>query len=98
MKTAVINVKTDTKVKAGAQKIASELGFSLSSLINGYLRQLIKTKSVNFSLINEEPSELLIKSIKEAERERESGDYYKFDDSDQALELLVKLIKDSGKN
>ena len=53
MKTAVINIKTDTEVKANAQKVASELGFSLSSLINGYLRQLVKTKTINFSLLNE---------------------------------------------
>ncbi len=92
MKTAVINIKTDSKVKAEAQKIASELGFSLSSLINGYLRQLIKTKTVNFSLTGKEPSELLIKAIKEAERERESGDYYSFDNADQALEYIDKII------
>ncbi len=73
MKTAVINIKTDPKVKAGAQKIASELGFSLSSLINGYLRQLMKTKSVSFSLISEEPSEYLIKAIREAEEDRQAG-------------------------
>jgi addiction module RelB/DinJ family antitoxin len=74
MKTAVINIKTDPKIKKGAQKIASELGFSLSSLINGYLRNLIKTKTVNFSLRDKEPSEMLIKALKEAEMERESGD------------------------
>lgn len=73
MKTAVINVKTDAKVKAGAQKVASELGFSLSSLVNGYLRQLIKTKTIHFSLAEEEPSELLIKAIKEAEDDRKAG-------------------------
>ena len=73
MKTAVINVKIDKKVKAGAQKVASELGFSLSSLINGYLRQLVKTKTVSFSLVNEEPSELLVKAIREAEEDMVTG-------------------------
>ena len=73
MKTAVINIKTDPKVKAGAQEVASELGFSLSSLINGYLRQLVKTKTVNFSLVSEKPNELLIKAIREAEEDRDAG-------------------------
>jgi addiction module RelB/DinJ family antitoxin len=98
MKTAVINIKTDAKVKAGAQKVASELGFSLSSLINAYLRQLIKTKSVSFSLAKDEPSELLIKAIKEAERERESGDYYSFSIRDEALEFVDKVIDGSKKS
>ena len=55
MNTAVINIKTNAKVKSQAQKIASDLGFSLSSLINGYLNQLIKTKTIHFSLTEEIP-------------------------------------------
>lgn len=98
MKTAVINVKTDAKVKARAQKIASELGFSLSSLVNGYLRQLIKTKTINLSLSDEEPSELMIMAIKEAERDRDSGSYYKFSKADEALEFVDKIIGESDKN
>ncbi|MBU0570093.1 hypothetical protein KKB40_04960, partial [Patescibacteria group bacterium] len=46
---------------------------SLSSLINGYLRSLVKTKTIHFSLQDEEPSELLIKAIKEAEEDRNAG-------------------------
>ena len=98
MKTAVINVKTDSKIKARAQKVAADLGFSLSSLINAYLRQLVKAKTISFSLIEEEPSELLIKAIREAERERESGDYYSFSDADEALEFVDKIIDGSKKN
>ncbi len=98
MKTAVINVKTDSKIKARAQKVASDLGFSLSSLINAYLRQLVKAKTINFSLVEEEPGELLIKAIREAERERESGDYYSFSGADEALEFVDKIIDGSKKN
>ena len=98
MKTAVINIKTDPEVKAGAQKVAADLGFSLSSLINGYLRQLVKTKTVTYSLNDEEPSELFIKAIKEAERERESGDFYSFKKTDDALEFIDKVIDESKKS
>lgn len=74
MNTAVINVKVDPKVKRQAQNVASNLGFSLSSLINGYLRNLIKTKTVHFSLAEkEEPSEYLIKALKESEEDRKAG-------------------------
>jgi addiction module RelB/DinJ family antitoxin len=98
METTVINIKTKPDVKKEAQKIASELGFSLSSLINGYLRQLIKTKSVNFSLVDLDPSDLLIKAIKEAEREKESGDYYSFSSADKALEFVDKIVADHDEN
>lgn len=96
MRNAVINIKTDSRVKKEAQEIASELGFSLSGLINGYLRQLINTKSVNFSLIEEEPSELLIKAIRDAEIERDGDDYYSFSGTGEALDFIDKVI-DGGR-
>lgn len=98
MKTAVINIKTDAKIKANAQKVASELGFSLSSLINGYLRSLVKTKSVSYSLDEEKPSEMLIKAIREAEEERNRGDYHSFTAADEALEFLDNIINENKKN
>ncbi len=48
MKT-VINIKADQKVKTNAKKIAQELGLSLSAVINAYLKQFIRNKSVYFS-------------------------------------------------
>ncbi len=50
MGTAVINIRTDAKVKSQAQKIAAELGISLSALINGFIRNLVRTKRVEFDL------------------------------------------------
>jgi len=50
MKT-VINIKTDKEVKKDAQKIASDLGFSLSAVINAYLKQFIRNKEVYFGVI-----------------------------------------------
>ncbi|MBI2405405.1 type II toxin-antitoxin system RelB/DinJ family antitoxin [Candidatus Gottesmanbacteria bacterium] len=49
MSTAVINIKTDPKVKKKAQAVAEELGFSLSAVLNAYLRNLIRTRKVEFS-------------------------------------------------
>ncbi len=72
MNTAVINIKTDPKLKIEAQKVAGELGFSLSSLVNAYLKQLVKTKTVKFSL-DEQPSEYLLKSLKESEEDIKAG-------------------------
>lgn len=54
MQTAIIHIRTDPEVKIKAQKIAKELGFSLSSLLNAWLHHLIKTKTVTFSLVDKQ--------------------------------------------
>lgn len=72
MNTAVVNVKVNPKVKREAKKVAEKLGLSLSSLINGYLRHLIKTKTVTFSL-KEEPSEYMIQALKESKADIKAG-------------------------
>jgi len=94
MNTAVINIKTDPKLKAEAQKTASELGFSLSALINGYLNQLTKTKAVHFSLYDEEPSEYMIQALRESEEERRGGKYKSFDSIDKALGFIDSIINE----
>ncbi len=72
MQTAVINIKTEPKVKKQAQEVAKNLGFSLSSLIDGYLRNLIRTKEVHFRL-EEKPSAYLRSVIKEARKNYKKG-------------------------
>ncbi len=52
MKT-MINIKADRDVKVKAQKIAKSLGMPLSTVINAYLNQFIRTKEVHFSLEGE---------------------------------------------
>lgn len=95
MNSAVINIKTDPRIKLKAQKIAARMGFSLSGMINGYLRQLIKTETIHFSLKEEEkPSEWLIQSIEEARAEIARGDYYRFDNEKDSLKFLEsKMVK-----
>jgi len=50
MKT-IINIKADKEVKENAQKIAKELGISLSDVVNASLRNFIKTREVYFSAV-----------------------------------------------
>ena len=45
----MINIKTDTKVKTEAQKLAKELGFSLSSVVTASLKQFIRTRELHVS-------------------------------------------------
>lgn len=50
MKSKLIHIKTDTATKDQAQKIAQELGFGLSTLLNAYMKQLIKDRAVHFAV------------------------------------------------
>lgn len=50
MKT-IINIKTDKEVKENAQKIAADLGLTLSAVVNASLKQFIRSKEVYFSAI-----------------------------------------------
>lgn len=58
MQKAVINIKTDKEVKANVQKIAEELGISLSDVINASLRNFIRTREVRISSVPQMTPEL----------------------------------------
>lgn len=64
MKTSVLNIKIDPKVKKEAQKVADELGFTLSAIINASLKNLSRSKTISFSVL--EPSARLKRSIRSA--------------------------------
>ena len=50
MKT-MINIKADKEVKESAQEIARELGMPLSVVINAFLKDFIRSRSIAFSVI-----------------------------------------------
>ncbi|TSC66714.1 MAG: Uncharacterized protein CEO21_97 [Microgenomates group bacterium Gr01-1014_80] len=91
MHTAAIYIKTDPEVKLKAQKVAKEIGVSLSSLLNAWLRDFIRTKTVTFSTRNETPSQYLIDSIKQAEKDIKEGNVSPaFKTGKEAVEWLEK--------
>ncbi len=91
----LVNVKVDPQTKRKAQKVAEELGFSLSALINAYLKQLVRTKTVNFSTLEENPSEFMLKTLKQSKEEIGKGEISpKFDNADEAISWLNDPNKD----
>ena len=50
MKT-VINLKADKEVKRQAQEVARELGVPLSTVINAYLKQFVRSRQVVLSSV-----------------------------------------------
>ena len=87
MKTAVLNIKIDPKVKNEAQKVADELGFSLSAIINASLKNLARSKTVSFSVL--EPTPRLKQSIKSSRLDRVRGKSVgPFHDADSMIRSL----------
>lgn len=97
MNTAVINVKVEPTIKKRAQRVVDELGLSLSGVINGYLRHLIKTKTVHFSL-KEEPTEYLLQALEESKKDIKAGRVISFKNSQDALSYLDKMIAHDKKS
>lgn len=73
MNTAVINIKTDPQVKAKAQKVAQDLGISLSTVVNGALRQFIKTRTVTFADTELELTPWAKRMLKQSEKDAKRG-------------------------
>lgn len=90
MNTAIITLKTNPQLKNQAMKIADELGFSLSSLINSYLKTLVRTKSVSVSLNDESrPSQFMIDGLRESAEDIKAGRVSPgFTDINKAVEWL----------
>lgn len=88
MNTAVINLKVSPGLKAEAQSLAKDLGFSLSSLIHSYLKQVVRTRTVVLE-DREIPSDFLIQSLKESAEDIKNGRVSpSFDNAKDALKWL----------
>ena len=90
---AVINFKTDKKIKTQAQKIATKMGLNLSDILNIYLRGFVKKKELYISLNENEsnPSDELLEVVKEARKEYRSGKMKSFENIDSLKAYLGKI-------
>ena len=72
MKTQLI-IKTDNDVKENAQRIAAHLGLPLSTVMNAYLKEFIRSQKVTFSLepaLRPEVGRILRKASADYEKRR----------------------------
>ena len=68
MNKILLSIKTDKGVKEEAQRIAKILGLPLSTIINAYLKEFVREKSVRISLepqIRPEVENFLVKASKD---------------------------------
>jgi antitoxin component of RelBE/YafQ-DinJ toxin-antitoxin module len=47
---SMLNVKMDREVKEGVQEFAREVGMPVSTIINAYLRQILRTRTLTISV------------------------------------------------
>lgn len=74
MSTTVMALKTDKTLKEQAQKIAKQLGFSLGTLLNAFMRQFVRDKEIAFSAAPQEKLRPEIELLlEEVERDIQQG-------------------------
>lgn len=91
MKTAVINIKTDTQTKQKAKKIAEELGLSLGSVLNALLCEFVRSRRLEVG--TEELSAYAIKELKASEEDYNAGRYQSFNTVGNAVAFLDDISK-----
>lgn len=90
-KYAVINLKTDPKLKALAAETADKLGISLSAVLNNELRRFTSQQSVIFEA-PEIPNNDTKKQLNKSKEDINAGDYHKFTNNKKALDFLNKQL------
>lgn len=99
MKTSIINIKVDEKEKHEAQKLAKDLGFSLSSVMKAYLKDFLRKKRVEVGLREEdlELSDWAKKELKKSEQDVRAGRVISFSSYEEEMDYLDSLVKDAEK-
>ena len=85
---AIINIKADKEVKENAQRVAKELGLPLGTIINAYLKELVREKRVVFSTPptpNLRTQKLLRKILREKRTSKNSAGPFTYE---QAIDYL----------
>ncbi len=88
---AVINLKTDPKLKALAAKTASKLGVSISAVLNNELRRFTTEQIVTFE-IPEVPNSTTTKILERSRADIDAGRYHKFESDSDALDFLSESL------
>ncbi len=83
-----IHIKTDTKTRDDAKKVAEEFGFSLTSLVNALLKQVVRNKALTLT-VNERPSEYMVKSLQRSDADAKAGRVISFESGKDALKYLA---------
>jgi len=78
----LLTVKTDKELKKRAERVAAAMGIPLGTMVNSFLRETVRTGK--FEVTTElRPSKMLIRAIRESQREYASGKLKTFSSVDE---------------
>ena len=90
MTTTNLNIRTDKEIKDQADRIFSELGLSMTTAINMFLRTTIRENGIPFALKLDVPNETTAAAIEEGRRivsDSSVKGYTNMDDLKASLEV-----------
>ncbi|MDP3778846.1 MAG: hypothetical protein Q8R30_02220 [bacterium] len=108
MNTAIINIKTDPKLKKELKKVTKKLGLPLGTIINAYLRGLVQEQRVVFSVpptLNQRAKKLLERIDRDIHKEKNADGPFSLDEAlayldrssskpfDKSLKELVAMMR-----
>lgn len=68
MTSANLNIRTDKEIKEQADAIFSELGLTMTTAVNLFLRTTIREHGIPFALKLDTPNDVTVKAIEEGRR------------------------------
>lgn len=87
--TTNLNVRVDSTLKKESDMLFKDLGLNMSTAINMFLTQCVKTSSIPFNISKPKPSRQLKRALKEAERIAKHPERYKsYDNIDDLFKDL----------
>ncbi len=84
------SVRIDRDIKKQCENLYGELGINLTTAINVFLRQSLRTGGFPFDVRLEQPNAETITSMLEAERILHDPDVKRYSDVEKALQELKK--------
>ncbi len=88
--TSAINVRADKDIKQQAEQICSDLGISMSTAVNMFLRAIVRNRGIPFELQLKKPNKTTIKALEEAGKianDNKVKGYNNIEDLKKALEV-----------
>ena len=86
MKTVNVTFRVDDELKSQADSLFSELGMSLSTAFNIFLRQSVREQQLPFSVTKNIPNAVTVAAMEAAERDEDM--YGPFDSVSALMEAL----------
>ena len=90
MATANLNIRIDAEIKSAAEQLFEELGLNMTTAVNMFLRQAIRTGGIPFEVKVNTPNEITAAAISEGRKllqDQSAARDHSMDDLKAALDV-----------